>query len=401
MPHFIELLRFRYLPVRNITLSRTSSRNQAAAHLTPFEQSIDNAGFRAIYCSFKNLLVFDVRGRPHFYQMAETLGEKLRAARESRGISISEVAEQTRIAPMYIECIENDNYKPLPGGIFNKGFVKSYARFIGVDEQEALQDYTRLISQTGDTAPLDEPRTYRPEVLTDDRASQTSLSTIIFAGIILALMAGAIYLLVNYLRSQPTEPAVATNTTTPANQAAGQSNQATAPAPAAGDIPTMQNVKIEFRTATEPISLSSTADGKTSVNTVTPTTPQTFEPKESIKLSYAKSLASSAQLFINGKQITLPTQPANPKRVPIEIEINASNLAQVWQSGQFTFAVQAPANTATTTVPTNTAPRPAANANTAARANTNTAAANRPAVARSPAAANSAPRATPRPNANQ
>ena len=52
--------------------------------------------------------------------MAETLGEKLRAAREEKGISISEVAEQTRIAPMYIECIENDNYKPLPGGIFNK-----------------------------------------------------------------------------------------------------------------------------------------------------------------------------------------------------------------------------------------------------------------------------------------
>ena len=107
--------------------------------------------------------------------MAETLGEKLRAARESRGISISEVAEQTRIAPMYIECIENDNYKPLPGGIFNKGFVKSYARFIGVDEHEALQDYTRLLSQSGDSSPVDEPRTYRPEVLTDDRASQTSL----------------------------------------------------------------------------------------------------------------------------------------------------------------------------------------------------------------------------------
>ena len=75
------------------------------------------------------------------------------AAREARGISISEVAEQTRIAPMYIECIENDNYKPLPGGIFNKGFVKSYARFIGLDEQEALQDYSRLIAQTEGAAP--------------------------------------------------------------------------------------------------------------------------------------------------------------------------------------------------------------------------------------------------------
>ncbi len=80
--------------------------------------------------------------------MPETLGEKLRAAREERGVSVSEVAEQTRIAPMYIECIENDNYKPLPGGIFNKGFVKSYARFIGYDEQQALQEYSRLVTQT-------------------------------------------------------------------------------------------------------------------------------------------------------------------------------------------------------------------------------------------------------------
>jgi cytoskeletal protein RodZ len=293
--------------------------------------------------------------------MAETLGEKLRAAREARGISVSEVAEQTRIAPMYIECIENDNYKPLPGGIFNKGFVKSYARFIGLDEQDALQDYSRLLAQTEGSAPAPaETRSYRPEVLTDDRASQSSLSTIIFAGVILALMTGAIYMIVNYLRSEPSEPAVVTNTSNATNQATGQPDQAATPAPAAGDAPTMQNLRVEFRTATEPISLSATSDGKSSVNTVTPGTPQTFEPRESLKLSYAKSLASSAQLFINGKQIVLPTSPANPRRIPIEIEINAGNLAQLWQSGQYTFAVQAPANTAAPASPASTS-RPAAN----------------------------------------
>ena len=72
--------------------------------------------------------------------MSLTLGEKLRQAREERGISISEVAEQTRISAHYLESIENDDYRPLPGGIFNKGFVKSYAKFIEIDEQEALQD---------------------------------------------------------------------------------------------------------------------------------------------------------------------------------------------------------------------------------------------------------------------
>ena len=330
--------------------------------------------------------------------MAETLGEKLRDAREARGISISEVAEQTRIAPMYIECIENDNYKPLPGGIFNKGFVKSYARFIGLDEQEALQDYSRLIAQTeGSSAPAPtEARSYRPEVLTDDRASQSSLSTIIFAGIILALMTGAIYMLVNYLRSEPSGPAVATNNGNATNQSSGQPEPLGTPAPAAGDTPTMQNLRVEFRTAADPISLSATSDGKSSVNTVTPGTPQTFEPRESLKLSYAKSLASSAQLFINGKQIVLPTSPANPRRVPIEIEINAGNLAQLWQSGQYTFAVQAPANATVPATPASTQ-RPA---NTPARSNTNSASANRPAATRTPIVVGNAPRTSPQPSPN-
>jgi cytoskeleton protein RodZ len=339
--------------------------------------------------------------------MAETLGEKLRAAREARGISIRDVAEQTRIAPMYIECIENDNYKPLPGGIFNKGFVKSYARFIGMDEHDALQEYSRLMSQTDTGAPPEEFRSYRPEVLTDDRTSQSSLSTIIIAGAILAIMTFGLYTLVNYLRSDPSAPAVATNTANTANQTAGLPDEPATPAPAPGDAPTMQNLRVEFRTASEPISLSATSDGRNSVNTVTAATPQVFEPRQSLKLSYSKSLASAAQMFINGKQIVLPTTPANPRRIPIEIEINAANLAQVWQSGQYAFEVQAPTSTATPASPAAPAstgtpavpastPRPAFN--TPARTNANAATVNRPSPARTPIVVGNAPRATPRPD---
>jgi cytoskeleton protein RodZ len=293
--------------------------------------------------------------------MAETLGEKLRAAREERGISISEVAEQTRIAPMYIECIENDNYKPLPGGIFNKGFVKSYARFIGYDEQTALQEYGRIASQM-EANQDDHLRSYRPEVLTDDRASQSTLPTIIFAGIILALMTGGVLFLVNYLQSQPPAPVVSNEATPDQNS----QSPVASPAPAAaGNLPTMQSLRVEFRTATEPISLSATSDGNNSINTVNPGTPQVFEPRQSLKLSYSKSLATSAQLFINGKQITLPSQPANPRRIPIEVEITSANLTQIWNSGAITFDTVAttPANASTpqsTAAPsTNSSPGPA------------------------------------------
>src|SRR5688500_2509716 len=101
--------------------------------------------------------------------MSLSLGEKLRQAREARGLSLSEVAEQTRISSQYLQSIENDEYGILPGGIFNKGFVKSFAKFVGVNEQEALEDYSRLISASN-SAVADEPKRYRPEVLTDDGA---------------------------------------------------------------------------------------------------------------------------------------------------------------------------------------------------------------------------------------
>ncbi|HEX8367102.1 MAG TPA: helix-turn-helix domain-containing protein, partial [Pyrinomonadaceae bacterium] len=109
--------------------------------------------------------------------MSLTLGEKLRQAREARGISISEVAEQTRISALYLEAIENNDYRTLPGGIFNKGFVKSFAKFVGVDEHEALQDYSRLLAEQG-TDSGDDPKTYRPEVLTDDYSRSSMLPTL-------------------------------------------------------------------------------------------------------------------------------------------------------------------------------------------------------------------------------
>lgn len=328
--------------------------------------------------------------------MAETLGEKLKAAREERGISISEVAEQTRIAPMYIECIENDNYKPLPGGIFNKGFVKSYARFVGYDETQAVQEYGAQLAANDPTGEGD-LRQYKPEVLTDDNVSQFRVSTVVFAGLILALMSGGVYFLVNYWRNQPQTPAVATNTAT-ANSNTNTGTTDPLPTPPVGDIPTMQSLKVEFRTANDPISLSATADGKSSVNTVVPGTPQTYEPKENIKLSYSKSLSSSAQLFLNGKQITLPTVPANPKRAAIEIELNSTNLAQTWESGQYSFPGTAPVATSTPGSVTATAsPSPSATQPVAGATATPRLATPAPSVRTTPAAANTGTRPTQTP----
>jgi transcriptional regulator with XRE-family HTH domain len=265
--------------------------------------------------------------------MSQTLGEKLRQAREAKGVSISEVAEQTRISPLYIESIENNNYKPLPGGIFNKGFVKSYAKFVGVDEHEALSDYARLAAENEMAA--DQPlKVYRPEVLTDDNATSSMAPTLIFAGIILALMTGGVLFLVNYLQNRDTTVAnTNTNSNLPSNTVSNM-GPVNAVTPPTGDVPTMGTVKVEFRAATDAISLTSNNDGKTVNETVAAGSGVSFEPRQSLRLKYAKALISSARLLINGKSIELPEANANPGRAVIEFEINKDNLERIWNEGR-------------------------------------------------------------------
>lgn len=240
---------------------------------------------------------------------------------------------------MYLELIENDDYRTLPGGIFNKGFVKSYAKYVGLDEQEALQDYARVIA--AEESEPEDTRTYRPEVLTDDRTSGSMIPTIIFAVIILGLMTWGILALVNYIQENQNRPPVAnTNTASNSNANSPGTNSNSQPATAA---PAMGAVKIEFKAVDDSVSVTSSVDGKVVSALVAPDKPMVFEPKETLRLSYARSRAQNAQLMINGKQIILPATPSNPKRAAIEIEINKDNLAQIWQSGEISFGGAAPA----------------------------------------------------------
>jgi cytoskeletal protein RodZ len=274
--------------------------------------------------------------------MSLTLGEKLQQARESRGITIAEVAEQTRISPLYIESIENNDYRTLPGGIFNKGFVKSFAKFVGVDEQEALQDYTNLMSSQSIPAE-EEPKVYKPEVLTDERANSSNLMTIVFAVIILGLMTWGILTLVNYLQSQQNQPTAnnnANSASTPANTNTAANTNANVSQP----LPAMDEISAEFK-VTEDVAPTIVANGKKTYPMFKPDAPTTIKAKDSLNISYSKSKAAVIQLTLNGKPVTLPTE-AMPRTSIIKFEINKTNLAQILQSGQISSGEPA-ANTNT------------------------------------------------------
>lgn len=273
-------------------------------------------------------------------KMAETLGEKLREAREAKDITIAEVSEQTRISPLYLDAIENDDYTPLPGGIFNKGFVKSFAKYVGVDENEALQDYSRLIASQGSSAE-DDLKTYRPEVLTDENSSSSTLTTIFFAIVILgAIVVGALAL-VNYINSNSAENAnVAPTPEVNANVSNVNANSNTSSA-----IPAVDTIKVEFAPLSNTISVASTVDGKTENSSIKAEETKTYTGQQSVKLSYYKGFAGKIRLVVNGKQVTPPSEPENPRNVAIEYEINKDNIAKFLQEGKITYGENAASNT--------------------------------------------------------
>ena len=76
--------------------------------------------------------------------MHEEVGKYLKEAREGKGITLDEVAEETRIQKRYLEELENDNFSELPGEAYVKGFLKNYAAYVGISEKEIIRRYNSL-----------------------------------------------------------------------------------------------------------------------------------------------------------------------------------------------------------------------------------------------------------------
>ena len=75
-----------------------------------------------------------------------------------RGITLAEMSESTKISTRHLESLEKEEFASLPGGVFNKGFVRAYAHFLGIDEDEAVADYAALANEAPpeeDKFPLD------------------------------------------------------------------------------------------------------------------------------------------------------------------------------------------------------------------------------------------------------
>jgi len=82
-----------------------------------------------------------------------SFGEKLKQEREKRKITLEQISVSTKIGTRMLQALEEDKFNQLPGGIFNKGFVRAYSRCVGLDEDQTVAEY---LQASGDAPP---PRT--------------------------------------------------------------------------------------------------------------------------------------------------------------------------------------------------------------------------------------------------
>ncbi|HET9030143.1 MAG TPA: RodZ domain-containing protein [Candidatus Aquilonibacter sp.] len=80
------------------------------------------------------------------------LGERFRAAREARGLSLSDVAEQIRIRSVYLGAIEDENWGAIGAPVYTRGFLRTYARFLGLDPEEVVEEFNRASGSSPSSA---------------------------------------------------------------------------------------------------------------------------------------------------------------------------------------------------------------------------------------------------------
>jgi cytoskeleton protein RodZ len=189
----------------------------------------------------------------------EPFGARLKREREQRGVTLDDISLSTKIGKRFLSALEEERFDQLPGGIFSRGFVRAYARHLGIDEEKAVADY---LSATTPAATEQQPQNDLPievaaqlEDRRSDRAVQVPWG--LFAGLLLILALG-VAVWGFYSREklkQSSNVRGIQNSSAPLLAA----TQANTQSPLPGAIPGTFNVVIKVR---EDSWVSITADGK-------------------------------------------------------------------------------------------------------------------------------------------
>jgi cytoskeleton protein RodZ len=281
-----------------------------------------------------------------------SIGETLRRERLRCGLTLPDVARETRISLHLLEAVEADQFDRLPGGVFARSFVRQYARLLGLDEEEIIAAFRRQFEEPAETSPAPEPPPrsehlpYLPSLkdVVERLRSDSSLSALVWLVVVVLACAG-VYSLWQKSRRSPAGIHVAAASRGPVQRAAKQVSLSPAapatpapapktdfrravvtdtgiikppPAPAQRAEPAGPGADSEtsiFRaamrvafTATEPVWVSIKADG-TRTYTGTLEVQQSRQFDASRKMTVLVGNAGGLEISLNGK----PIGPIGPR----------------------------------------------------------------------------------------
>lgn len=240
--------------------------------------------------------------------MAASFGEQLRLAREARGISLRQISDQTHISIRYLEAIEADDYKQLPGGIFNRSFIKAYAKHIGFDEKEAIEGYMRTAREQGENPDEVATTPYKSHVFTDG-GTRSPLVTLLLTVLVLAILSLGVYAGLHwYQRREASRDAQ--NTAQNQNPQGEKTNSATAsPNTTATPAIAADGFHIEVTARGEDVYISTWVDDskKSTGKLLKPDETEKFDPQQRLRITFARVKAKALEVAINGRKAAVPT----------------------------------------------------------------------------------------------
>ncbi|HUA08648.1 MAG TPA: helix-turn-helix domain-containing protein [Candidatus Acidoferrales bacterium] len=116
------------------------------------------------------------------------LGERFRAAREARGLTLSDVAEHIRIRSVYLAAIEDENWSAIGAPVYIRGFLRTYARFLGLDPEEVVAEFNSQASAPPPPVPTAPGAPPKTTYLADEEAPARGLSPMIWIASLVAVV---------------------------------------------------------------------------------------------------------------------------------------------------------------------------------------------------------------------
>jgi cytoskeleton protein RodZ len=120
------------------------------------------------------------------------LGERYRAAREARGLTLSDVAEHIRIRSVYLAAIEDENWSAIGAPVYIRGFLRTYARFLGLDPEEVVAEFNAEASAPPAPVPSAPGSPPKTTYLADEATPSRALSPLIWVASLVAVVLIAI-----------------------------------------------------------------------------------------------------------------------------------------------------------------------------------------------------------------